>query len=75
MVSASQIAHKLKVYGNGSEYDGVVNVFKTGVGVGVGITLLTGTALYLSKRFVDWASDRVKKRPVASTERVVTTKD
>lgn len=75
MVSASQIAHKLKVYGNGSEYDGVVNVFKTGVGVGVGITLLTGTALYLSKRFVDWASDRVKKRPVAPTERVVTTND
>ena len=75
MVSASQIAHKLKVYGNGSEYDGVVNVFKTGVSVGVGITLLTGTALYLSKRFVDWASDRVKKRPVAPTERVVTTND
>lgn len=75
MVSASQIAHKLKVYGNGSEYDGVVNVFKTGVGVGVGITLLTGTALYLSKRFVDWASDRVKKHPVAPTERVVTTND
>jgi len=71
-MNGAEIAHKLKVYGNGSEWNGVINVFNTGIGVGVGATLLTGTAFYLTHRLVKWGREKCKNISSNSAHLVIT---
>lgn len=45
-MSASKISHFLKECGNGDEWQGVINVFASGIVVGAGSTATIGLAGY-----------------------------
>ena len=53
-MNAAQIAHFLKDIGRGSEMAGIVTVYKSGIVVGVGSTILIGAAGYGIIRLTRW---------------------
>lgn len=53
-MNGAQIAHFLKIVGRGSEVNGIVMVFKSGITVGVGSTVLIGAAGYGVYRLARW---------------------
>lgn len=53
-MSGAQIAHYLKQVGGGSEMAGIGVVYRAGWLVGVGQTLVVGTAVYGAYRLGKW---------------------
>ena len=57
-MSASKISHFLKECGNGDEWQGVINVFASGIVVGAGATATIGLAGYGVYRLGKWGINR-----------------
>lgn len=72
-MNASQIAHRLKEYGNGDEWQGVVNVYTAGKVVGGVRVAVLFAAGYVLCRFGKWGMDRCYQEMERRTEGKKTT--
>lgn len=58
-MSAAQMARLLKNLGRGSEYAGILKLFRTGVLVGAGYAAIAVAAGYVGYRLGKWGLDKL----------------
>jgi len=68
-MSASKISHFLKECGNGDEWQGVINIYESGIIVGAGTLAALGLAGYGVYRLSKWGINRCRRAMSQRTTR------